>query len=106
MGPNFGHITTVNVWERMGRKPHALFLHFEHCYLVCKTNAKAGSKMAARFTEEVVLKVGAVLNDKSQPLSKRFRALFTLRNIGGEAAIKEISKCFVDPSSLLKHELA
>ena len=62
--------------------------------------------MAVQFTDEVVLKVGAVLNDKSQPLSKRFRALFTLRNIGGETAIKEISKCFVDPSSLLKHELA
>ena len=63
-------------------------------------------KMAVQFSEDVVLKVGAVLNDPTQPLSKRFRALFSLRNIEGEAAIKEISRCFADSSSLLKHELA
>ncbi|EDO39972.1 predicted protein [Nematostella vectensis] len=39
-------------------------------------------------------------------LTKRFRALFTLRNLGGKVAIEHISKCFNDPSALLKHELA
>lgn len=36
----------------------------------------------------------------------RFRALFILRNIGCDLSVKWISKCFVDDSALLKHELA
>lgn len=50
--------------------------------------------------------IGGVLNDPSRPLKERFRALFTLKGLGGEAAIKAISHCFSDPSALLKHELA
>lgn len=50
--------------------------------------------------------VGNILTDKSQPLKDRFRALFTLRNLGGEKAIDYISQCFDDTSALLKHELA
>lgn len=50
--------------------------------------------------------VGSVLGDPQQPLKERFRALFTLKGLGGEAAIAAISQCFDDPSVLLKHELA
>lgn len=50
--------------------------------------------------------IGRLLQDQSRPLKERFRALFTLRNLGGEVAIATISKCFDDPSALLKHELA
>ncbi|RVE48051.1 hypothetical protein evm_007238 [Chilo suppressalis] len=50
--------------------------------------------------------IGNVLNDTTRPMKERFRALFTLRNLGGESAIKCISKCFNDDSVLLKHELA
>ncbi|KAF6211898.1 hypothetical protein GE061_012415 [Apolygus lucorum] len=50
--------------------------------------------------------VGKILNDPNVPLHQRFRALFTLRNIGGEDAINEIAKGFSDPSVLLTHELA
>lgn len=39
-------------------------------------------------------------------MKERFRALFTLRNIGGEISIKCIEKCFSDSSALLKHECA
>lgn len=53
-----------------------------------------------------VRRIGAELNDSTQPLKKRFRALFTLKNIGGEAALAEIQRCFSDASALLKHELA
>lgn len=56
--------------------------------------------------ETAALEVGKVLNDPSRPMKERFRALFTLRNLGGEAAIKCISDCFTDESVLLKHELA
>lgn len=53
-----------------------------------------------------VFKAGCILNDNNVPLKERFRALFTLRSIGTNEAIDEIVKCFSDPSSLLKHELA
>lgn len=58
------------------------------------------------ISSETVRKVGSVLNNESQNLSQRFRALFTLRNVGGDVAIEEIGNCFRDSSVLLKHELA
>lgn len=50
--------------------------------------------------------VGSILVNTKQDLTTRFRALFTLRNLGGPEAVKWISKAFVDESALLKHELA
>ncbi|XP_055702245.1 deoxyhypusine hydroxylase [Phlebotomus papatasi] len=55
---------------------------------------------------ENIRRIGSVLNDKGRPLKERFRALFTLRNIGGPDAIESINQCFRDDSALLKHELA
>ncbi|KAJ8323308.1 deoxyhypusine hydroxylase [Batrachochytrium dendrobatidis] len=40
------------------------------------------------------------------PLSKRFRALFTLKALKTNQAVDIIAQAFVDPSALLKHELA
>ncbi|KAI0304474.1 hypothetical protein B0F90DRAFT_1815797 [Multifurca ochricompacta] len=40
------------------------------------------------------------------PLHRRFRALFTLKALKNEEAVRIISKGFQDPSALLKHELA
>ncbi|EPS93382.1 hypothetical protein FOMPIDRAFT_1026567 [Fomitopsis schrenkii] len=40
------------------------------------------------------------------PLHNRFRALFTLKSLKSEEAIRVISKGFSDDSALLKHELA
>ncbi|NXJ05784.1 DOHH hydroxylase, partial [Odontophorus gujanensis] len=57
-------------------------------------------------TEEEVTAVGRTLLDAAQPLPVRFRALFTLRNLGGPAAIECIVRAFADSSALLKHELA
>uniref|UniRef100_K7G588 Deoxyhypusine hydroxylase n=1 Tax=Pelodiscus sinensis TaxID=13735 RepID=K7G588_PELSI len=57
-------------------------------------------------TEEEVEAIGRTLVDETQPLKTRFRALFTLRNVGGRAAIDWISRAFGDESALLKHELA
>jgi len=50
--------------------------------------------------------VGRLLNNVDRPLKERFRALFTLKNIGGALAIEWISKAFSDESALLKHEVA
>ena len=55
---------------------------------------------------EPASKIGETLRDPKRPLKDRFRALFTLRNLGGEVAVNEISSCFSDESALLKHELA
>uniref|UniRef100_A0A034VMG1 Deoxyhypusine hydroxylase n=1 Tax=Bactrocera dorsalis TaxID=27457 RepID=A0A034VMG1_BACDO len=57
-------------------------------------------------TQEQLKAIGAVLNNKERPLKERFRALFTLKNLGGAEAIEEISRGFSDESALLKHELA
>ncbi|KFP86431.1 Deoxyhypusine hydroxylase, partial [Apaloderma vittatum] len=57
-------------------------------------------------TEEEVEAIGRTLVDATKPLPVRFRALFTLRNLGGRAAVDWISRAFGDDSALLKHELA
>ena len=62
--------------------------------------------MAVEFSSETVARVGGVLNDTRRPLAERFRALFTLRGIGGPDAIVQIATCFKDSSALLKHECA
>ncbi|KAF8478082.1 deoxyhypusine hydroxylase [Russula ochroleuca] len=50
----------------------------------------------------------ALLLNKSGnvPLHNRFRALFTLKALKSDEAVRIISKGFQDPSALLKHELA
>lgn len=58
------------------------------------------------FSSDKISAVGELLNDPSRPLKERFRALFTLKNIGGKEAIDWISKGFSDSSALLKHEIA
>ncbi|XP_041862996.1 deoxyhypusine hydroxylase [Melanotaenia boesemani] len=55
---------------------------------------------------EQVVAVGRVLVDPGVDLPQRFRALFTLKNLGGAEAVEWISKAFSDDSALLKHELA
>ncbi|KAL6108614.1 dohh [Pungitius sinensis] len=55
---------------------------------------------------EQMAAVGEVLIDPGIDLTRRFRALFTLKNLGGAEAIEWISKAFTDESALLKHELA
>lgn len=60
----------------------------------------------AMVTEEQVEAIGRTLVDAAQPLPARFRALFTLRNLGGPAAVDWIGRAFGDGSALLKHELA
>ncbi|KXJ29805.1 deoxyhypusine hydroxylase [Exaiptasia diaphana] len=53
-----------------------------------------------------IQEIGEQLLDSSKSLTDRFRALFTLKNLGGSEAIDIIAKGFYDPSALLKHELA
>uniref|UniRef100_A0A8B9RZK4 Deoxyhypusine hydroxylase n=1 Tax=Accipiter nisus TaxID=211598 RepID=A0A8B9RZK4_9AVES len=57
-------------------------------------------------TEQEVEAIGRTLVDTAQPLPARFRALFTLRSLGGRTAVDWISRAFGDGSALLKHELA
>lgn len=62
--------------------------------------------MSGKTPNSHVQEIGNVLSDPSRPLKERFRALFTLKNIGGKQAIDCISNNFSDSSALLKHELA
>ena len=62
--------------------------------------------MVVQVTQEEIQKVGIVLLDTQVSLSERFRALFTLMNIGSDEAVEAICSGFVDTSELLKHELA
>ncbi|KAM5238183.1 deoxyhypusine hydroxylase [Ctenodactylus gundi] len=57
-------------------------------------------------TEQELAAIGQTLVDPKQSLQARFRALFTLRGLGGPGAITWISRAFGDDSALLKHELA
>jgi deoxyhypusine monooxygenase len=57
-------------------------------------------------SKETINSIGTVLANAKLPMKERFRALFTLKNLGGNLAIENISKCFTDKSVLLKHELA
>lgn len=58
------------------------------------------------FDGKDVTAVGQILVNSKHDLTTRFRALFTLRNLGGPEAINWISRTFEDESALLKHELA
>ncbi|KRX99141.1 Deoxyhypusine hydroxylase [Trichinella pseudospiralis] len=55
---------------------------------------------------DILIRMGSILNSEMEPMKKRFRALFTLRNLGGHTAIDAICKSFTSSSALLKHELA
>ena len=44
------------------------------------------------INDEQVAAVGRLLNNPERPLKERFRALFTLKNIGGPLALKWIAK--------------
>ncbi|XP_051033262.1 deoxyhypusine hydroxylase [Phodopus roborovskii] len=63
-------------------------------------------KAITMVTEQEVEAIGKTLVDPKEPLQTRFRALFTLRGLGGPHAIAWISRGFEDSSALLKHELA
>ena len=61
-----------------------------------------------QYSEKDIVSIGQVLNSPSTPLADRFRALFTLKNLGGPSAIEAIGRGFDDPANgaLIKHELA
>eukprot|EP00276_Gloeochaete_wittrockiana_P013729 CAMPEP_0184331752 /NCGR_PEP_ID=MMETSP1089-20130417/1038_1 /TAXON_ID=38269 ORGANISM="Gloeochaete wittrockiana, Strain SAG46.84" /NCGR_SAMPLE_ID=MMETSP1089 /ASSEMBLY_ACC=CAM_ASM_000445 /LENGTH=325 /DNA_ID=CAMNT_0026654829 /DNA_START=94 /DNA_END=1067 /DNA_ORIENTATION=+ len=57
-------------------------------------------------TPELVKFIADKLHDASGPIGPRFRALFTLRNLGGKLAIDAMVKTLKeDKSALLKHEI-
>ncbi|KDE02806.1 deoxyhypusine hydroxylase [Microbotryum lychnidis-dioicae p1A1 Lamole] len=65
------------------------------------TSASTSTSSSDLFDE-----LDAQLNSSSTPLAQRFRALFTLKSLGGHRAIDVIGKGFDGQSALLGHELA
>jgi deoxyhypusine monooxygenase len=58
------------------------------------------------ISEQVYYELSNLLLDEQSTLPQRFRALFSLKNVGTHQAIDIISRAFKHPSALLKHELA
>ena len=54
------------------------------------------------------IEIGRILSDSDAPLFQRFRAMFSLRNRGGEDAVHQLGKALISDSSsaLLRHEVA
>ena len=52
--------------------------------------------------------IGSILQDETMPLFERFRAMFSLRNRGGQDAVKELGSALIndESSALLRHEVA
>ena len=48
----------------------------------------------------------AELMDQSLDMPRRFRALFALRSVGGDASVSALLASLRDPSALFKHEVA
>lgn len=49
----------------------------------------------------------AILVDKSKPLWERYRAMFTLRNLSSDEAIRGLGKgLYCEESALFRHEIA
>ncbi|KAI9021921.1 armadillo-type protein [Hyaloraphidium curvatum] len=48
----------------------------------------------------------SILLDTSQPLFERYRAMFSLRNMGGEEAVLALAAGLNDSSALFRHEIA
>lgn len=51
-------------------------------------------------------KLKEILNDQSESLFKRYRAMFRLRDIATEEAVLALASGFDDPSALFRHEIA
>ena len=60
----------------------------------------------SNITKDQVEKIGNLLINPDRPHKERFRALFTLKNIGGQQCIDWIAKAFGDESALLNHKVA
>jgi deoxyhypusine monooxygenase len=70
--------------------------------------------MTASAGSDTVSVLRSVLVSETEPLAKRFRALFSLKHLASanpateqtEPAVAAIAAAFTSPSALLKHELA
>jgi deoxyhypusine monooxygenase len=61
---------------------------------------------AAEAYRTRVAELRARLVDMDLPMFQRMRCVFTLRNLGGPAAVEALAAAFDDPSALLRHEVA
>lgn len=62
--------------------------------------------LALNNSSDKVNKLQLILNDNSEPLFQRYRAMFRLRDLGTDDACIALSSGFNDESALFKHEIA
>lgn len=74
-----------------------MFSLYRTGFQFCHTMVAPKSTQKPRIPEEQLRQIGRVLSDPKRPLKERFRALFTLKNLG-EVARFVSSKPILDPS--------
>ncbi|MGB1697592.1 MAG: HEAT repeat domain-containing protein [Thermoplasmatota archaeon] len=70
------------------------------------TSVDPAPPQGAVGSEPTVAELRAQLLDTNLAMFHRMRAVFALRNIGGNDAIDALAAAFADKSALLRHELA
>jgi len=75
---------------------------------VCQYASKDPAEGLANATEGDVPWAAERLADSSLPLFERYRGMFTLRNVGGDEAVKALAKMLLSDTSsaVLRHEVA
>ncbi|KAI9291959.1 Deoxyhypusine hydroxylase [Neoconidiobolus thromboides FSU 785] len=58
------------------------------------------------FEDQSIEELEKILLDTEVPLFKRYRAMFSLRNLNSEASVLSLAKGLKDPSALFRHEIA
>jgi len=66
----------------------------------------SGQPKPEDISESTISKLGSILLDTQLPLFERYRAMFSLRDIGTPTAVDALSSGFRDDSVLFKHEIA
>jgi deoxyhypusine monooxygenase len=59
-----------------------------------------------KIDENTIPRLGKILIDQKEPIAKRMRVVFTLRNLGGDDGVDAMTPALNDPSALLSHEVA
>lgn len=70
------------------------------------TSVDPAPPLTAVGDEPLVTELRERLLDRDLPMFQRMRAVFALRNVGGEEAVDALAAAFDDPSALLRHEIA
>lgn len=75
---------------------------------VCQYSSKDPAEGLPGATQKDIPWAASTLSDQSLPLFERYRGMFTLRNLGGDEAVKSLAEALLqdNSSAVLRHEVA